>query len=432
MKRLNAFAALMLAATLIASVGCARWTILPRTPGSPTADGKRMGPKNLMQAMRSSDTNAESQPGQQRQVAGEQQNGPQHANDLATLDPALAIARLTERQGDPGDAKRQYLRYIEKHPEHPVPHHRLGVMAAKEAKYEEAEARFTKAAQLSKPSAELLSDLGYLYYLQSRMPEAERLLRQASQLEPSNQTVHNNLALVLGAKGNFDESLRNFRRVNEEGQARANLAYSLSQNGQLDNARAEYLNALTLDNQLNNAAKALLQVEEARKREQTAIGRHQEALGDDLIELQSHTAPAGPQFSQARRQVTAPPARRTAAQQASQFAKRESRPQGDVRFAQQALMPIPTGSSQPQPQTSHTTVGTRSRLLAPANTGVQQASHVEAAPAARPANSASLQDDWRNLSSPSQPSSVGTEQRFEQPAPKSEKSGSGYSISIGG
>lgn len=217
-----------------------------------------------------------------RPAAGGQTQRQSPINELSHLDPSLAIARLTERQGDPAEARRMYRRYIDKHPSNPLPHHRLGVMAAREAKFEQAEVHFQTAAGLAPPSAELLSDMGYLYYLENRLPEAEMLLRRAAEMEPSNEIVNNNLGTVLAATGNLDGGLRQYRRVNDEGEARANLAFMLTQQGDYEDARQEYLRALTHDNTLSNAAKALLQVEGARKREQQALEQLRQTNGGEL------------------------------------------------------------------------------------------------------------------------------------------------------
>jgi len=310
MKRVTRLMVIKVAMVLFATSGCARWTLWPGS-STPAPEQQPTAPQQQASAGREQAGRSQERPSllkavglsrsQEAPGAPQQQMKQMLNEDLARLDPALAIARLTERQGDPNEARRQYLRYLEKHPEHPLPHHRLGVMAARQAKYKEAEVHFQKAAQLGPPNAELLSDMGYLYYLQNRLQEAEAVLRQASKMEPANQTATNNLALVLGAKGNFDNSLRHFRKVNEEGEARANLAFVFSQHGNLEKARGEYLQALTVDNSLKNAAKALLQVEKARKRRNNAIGRQPETTGEELIEGQASATGPHPAVSQQRR-----------------------------------------------------------------------------------------------------------------------------------
>lgn len=214
-------------------------------------------------------------------------------DELQRLDPELAMARLAERQGDRNRARRLYENYVKENASNPLPHHRLGVLASREAKHDLAEQHFRKAITAAPPSTKLLSDVGYFYYLQDRLDEAEQVLQKAHQQEPSDKTVCNNLALVYGARGDFREALAYFRKVNDEAKARANLAYVLSQHGKLDAARGEYLAALTMDNKLRRAAKGLLQVDDARKLDQkmAAAETPQSQHPNDIIKRDPTNAP---------------------------------------------------------------------------------------------------------------------------------------------
>ena len=57
-------------------------------------------------------------------------------------------------------------------------------------------------------------------------------------------------------------------KTNSEAEACANLGYVMAQNGETAKAKEMYLRALTLDNKMQVAAKAVLQIEE---REQTRV-----------------------------------------------------------------------------------------------------------------------------------------------------------------
>ena len=402
--RVDRAAMLLTLATLIGvSSGCARWTLFPQS--TPSAGQQA----NLQQG--------EQQQGEQQQrtgllqAAGLRRGSNEQAqanadgrkqevvNDLTHLDPALALARLAERQGEPSEARRQYQRYIDKNPSHPLPHHRLGVMAAREAKYDQAEAHFQNALRLAPPTAELLSDVGYLFYLQDRLGEAENMLRQATQMEPANHTANNNLAKVLAARGNFDQSLQHFRRVNDEAQARANLAYMHSHRGNLNKSREEYLRALTLDNTLSNAAHALLQVEEARKREEVALANLAAGTGDELIasnasqQAQTQAAAAQHQGHVAHNQPLPQPPVQMAQAQASYG--QSMQPQG-VQQAVASQQPAPAAVSNhqqqarllmpiPEPPTEAATTYPSGNFNYP-ETGVQQASHAETASPVQPAS----------------------------------------------
>ena len=179
-----------------------------------------------------------------------------------SFDAQLSMARLTERSGQPDQARAMYESLTRREPKHPVPHHRLGVIAAGQKKWAAAEHHFRKAYTLAAPSSELLSDMSYYYYLRQRLDEAEQLSRRALQIDPENTTAHNNLGLILGEKGDFAASLASFRRAVPVAEAHANLGYVLAQSGRSQEALAHYSTALSHDSSLVSAAKAMLQVAE--------------------------------------------------------------------------------------------------------------------------------------------------------------------------
>ena len=146
-----------------------------------------------------------------------------------------------------------------------TPHHRLAVLAARRGEFEQANQHFQAALRSASKDVELLSDAGYCFYLQNRVPEAEQLYQKALTLEPNNQAVCNNVAMLLADKGRYDESLAMFQRVNSEAQAHTNLAFMLTQAGQYEQAEAHFNRALTLDSTLRPAAKGLLQLADRQK-----------------------------------------------------------------------------------------------------------------------------------------------------------------------
>jgi len=175
------------------------------------------------------------------------------------------MGRLCERRGETEQARQLYEAYLEKNPPHVLPHHRLGVIAAQQGRFADAEEHFIAARQLGPAGVELLCDLGYAYYIQHRLPEAEQVLRQALAQDPRHHATSNNLGLVLGEQGRFAESLALFRQVGSEAEAYANLGYLLAMSGRLQEAEDAYLYALTLDGSLKAAAGALVQVAQRRQ-----------------------------------------------------------------------------------------------------------------------------------------------------------------------
>lgn len=172
----------------------------------------------------------------------------------------ISLARLSERHGQAEQATRIYGAILDKDPSNQVAHHRLGVIAARSGRLADAEGHFARAISAGGANPDLLSDVGYNLYLQHRLPEAEQQLRAALALDGNHKAARNNLALVLGDQGNMDASYAEFRRAADEAQARANLAYTQAQYGDLAAAEQTYHRALGMNGDLRSSAQALLQL----------------------------------------------------------------------------------------------------------------------------------------------------------------------------
>jgi len=177
-----------------------------------------------------------------------------------------SIARLSERHGQGAFAAQVYQGILRKDPTNQLACHRLGVIAARQGRFDEAGRYFSQAQSRGAVSSELLADMGYALYLQQRLEEAETTLRNALTRDPRNKAARNNLGLVLAEQGRYDESLREFQEVVDEAGAYANLAFVYSQMGNLDSAEANYHKALAINNELRPAAEGLVQVAERRRR----------------------------------------------------------------------------------------------------------------------------------------------------------------------
>jgi len=193
----------------------------------------------------------------------------------------LARTRLVERRGELAKAERMYQELARREPKHPAPYHRMGVIAAKTGRFSDAERMLSRAAEMAPTNVEVLADLGYMFYLQHRLAESERVLRRALSHDSQSEVVCNNLALVVGAAGRYDECLSLFKRNCDDAQAHANLAYVLTQAGNLEGAKKHYLYALSLDSKLKPAAKALLQVDQSQQKRDEMLARAKSSPGKD-------------------------------------------------------------------------------------------------------------------------------------------------------
>lgn len=172
----------------------------------------------------------------------------------------MSFARLSERNGNNVKAKRLYRHILGKEPENQVALHRMGVISGKEGQYDQAVKYLTHASTIGDPSAELLSDLGYVYYLQHNQELAKETLERALIENPDYEAARTNLAVVYAELGQYDIALSQFRQVSGEAEALSNLAYIQSQRGDLELAEQNYSRALDIDKRLRPAAEALIQI----------------------------------------------------------------------------------------------------------------------------------------------------------------------------
>lgn len=188
----------------------------------------------------------------------------------------VALARLSERRGQFRQARELYEAELKKTPDNPLIHHRLAIIAAREERPEDALGHFETARKLAPQDSELLSDLGYAYYLQHRLDDAEECLQKAVAVDSQNKAAQNNLGLVLGVRGRFDDALTHFRKGGTEAAAYANMAYVHSQLGDLDRAMADYNRALSLDGEMRSVAEALIQLHDLKAKVDAQIAAREE------------------------------------------------------------------------------------------------------------------------------------------------------------
>lgn len=177
------------------------------------------------------------------------------------IDAQIAMARIAEQSNDYSRSKEIYEDVLKKRPKNASAYHRLGVIAAREERPEKADEYFAKAREYAPHDPEVLADIGYQHYLQRRLPEAEEVLRAAVEADPKHQRSLNNLGLVLGHQGRFEEALAQFRSGGTEAEAYANLAFVLAYHGRFEEAKRNYAIALTKNPELKVAAEALVELD---------------------------------------------------------------------------------------------------------------------------------------------------------------------------
>ena len=100
-----------------------------------------------------------------------------------------------------------------------------GTVLDKLGRHDEARRYYASALRLRPDEPSVLSNLGMSYVLTKDLPKAETTLRQAYSRAPSDGRIRQNLALVVGLQGRFDEAESIVKADLPPDEAAANVAY---------------------------------------------------------------------------------------------------------------------------------------------------------------------------------------------------------------
>jgi protein O-GlcNAc transferase len=153
------------------------------------------------------------------------------------------------RAGRLAEAERLYRRVCAADPNHAESFHRLGVIAHQLGRPDAADV-LARAVALLPDVAEAHNDLGVVLGARGRLAEAAASFERAAALKPGYADAHNNLGAALRRLGRTGEAVAHYERVaalmpNAFG-AHNNLANALMELGRLDAALAHYDRALAL------------------------------------------------------------------------------------------------------------------------------------------------------------------------------------------
>lgn len=226
-----------------------------------------------------------------------------------SVEGPLALARLAEQRGKTIEAERLFRSILEKSPQNRTAIHRLAVIEAKKGRFQEAEKYFDQALTFDPDNAEILCDAGYCQFLQHRLGQAEALYRRALEVDSANESATNNLAMLLGEKGDDRAALALFRQMGTEAKAQTNMGFVYSRRGEIAKAKAAYSQALTLDPKSMVAAEALVQLAQFEKHAESGVaqsGEPVQAASTSVVDLDLHAGPVVEDWPSMSSQATSP------------------------------------------------------------------------------------------------------------------------------
>ena len=157
----------------------------------------------------------------------------------AAAKACLTLAASMDKEGYEVEAICQYERARTLDPRLRVSR-KLAVLYDRIGQQQAALTEYQAALEQAPHDPDLLNNLGYFYYNWGKLPEAEEKLLAALALNPKLQRAWNNLGLVYAQQGRTVDSLQAFQKVVSEAEAHSNLAFILTTQGKVAEAKTEY------------------------------------------------------------------------------------------------------------------------------------------------------------------------------------------------
>jgi DNA-binding winged helix-turn-helix (wHTH) protein/TolB-like protein/tetratricopeptide (TPR) repeat protein len=144
------------------------------------------------------------------------------ANRAVALDPGLAEAHLGmgnvySFRWEWNAARRELERAIELNPGYATARHWHALHLALVGEFDEAIREAQRARELDPLSPSINTDLGWVYYLAHRGPEAIAAYRSTLAMDPDFSLAHFDLALVLSEEGKSSEAIAEMEKASDRG-----------------------------------------------------------------------------------------------------------------------------------------------------------------------------------------------------------------------
>jgi Flp pilus assembly protein TadD len=181
-----------------------------------------------------------------------------------TVKLSLMMAQNLDKMNKGDEAIEHYERVLAQEPNNLVVLRRLAVLYDRHSppQFPKAEAAYKKLAEARPRDADLLNDWGYSYFMRHDLPEAEKKLRKALEIDAKNDRAHCNLGLVLGHEERQAEALQQFRAAGlSDAEAHCNLGFIYWSRGKLEDARRECKVALAMNANCPKAIEILVELD---------------------------------------------------------------------------------------------------------------------------------------------------------------------------
>jgi Flp pilus assembly protein TadD len=238
----------------------------------------------------------------------------------------MARAYLGMEQYD--TARKLFQRAIGRDEKYAPAHAQLGVLFNMLGRHPEADAAHKKAIELDDDNAAYRNNLGFSQYMQGRLRQAVTTYLGALEHDAAQKRIHNNLAFAYAKLGSIDKAYAHFRLAGPPAQATNNLAYVAEEQGQLERAYDLYLEAVKQDPELVQAHRNLERVCRTLGRSLPDLGVESTPTGEAPVS--AATAPTELPADAAGASPAVPAPAAPAVQSAPQQPSPQSRPQSST------------------------------------------------------------------------------------------------------
>jgi predicted TPR repeat methyltransferase len=132
-----------------------------------------------------------------------------------TLDEAVALAILLQKNEQLGEAEELYRRVLGAAPNHPDALHYAGVLAHQQGHSDRAVALFEQSLATAPGRADCYNNLGVVFQSTGKLEAAIEAYQQAIAIDPGHANAHSNLGVVLRASGKPHEAEAAYRAAIE-------------------------------------------------------------------------------------------------------------------------------------------------------------------------------------------------------------------------
>ena len=126
---------------------------------------------------------------------------PESTTRELTLDEAVTLAIILQKNQQLVEAQEVYCRVLEAAPDHPRALHYAGVLAHQQGRNDEAVALIERSLALVPDAADWHSNLGIAFQSDGRLDRAIESYRRAIAIDPGHANAHSNLGVLLRATG---------------------------------------------------------------------------------------------------------------------------------------------------------------------------------------------------------------------------------------